>query len=140
MDLSPDSTSQRRSYLTMKTLLQNCAPAPSFDLQDGILCFNDKKHGYQNWAVVPHQLQQQLLEQTHRGPFGGHIPGQRTFAKLALHRWWSHMYLDTMEFRTNCPQCATVSGFGYHHKPKPPLRPIPIIRPSRSLGCTYGAT
>lgn len=106
--------------------------APSFDLQDGILYLIDSKHNHRRRAVVLHQLQQQLLEQTHSGPFGGHFSGQRTFAKLALHWWWSRMYSDTMEFCKNCPQCATVSGFGRHHKP--PLHPIPVSRPLQIFG------
>ena len=42
--------------------------APSFDLQNGILYFIDSNHNHQKRAIVPHQLQQQLLGQTHRGP------------------------------------------------------------------------
>ena len=80
--------------------------APSFDLQDGSLYFIDGKHNHRKRADVPHQLQQQLLGQTHSGPFGGHFSGQRTFNKLALHWWWDRMYSDTMEFCKNCPQCA----------------------------------
>ena len=106
--------------------------APSFDLQDGILYFIDSKHNHRKRAVVPHQLQQQLLGQTHSGPFGGHFSGQRTFNNLALHWWWNRMYSDTMEFCKNCPQCAAVSGFGRNHKP--PLHPIPVSRPFEIFG------
>ena len=92
----------------------------------------DGKHNHRKRAVVPHQLQQQLLGQTHSGPFGGHFSGQRTFNKLALHWWWNCMYSDTMEFCKNCPQCAAVSGFVRNHKP--PLHPILVSRPFEIFG------
>ena len=106
--------------------------APGFDLQDGILYFIDAKHNHRKRAVVPHHLQHQLLGQTHSGPLGAHVSGQKTFNKLALHWWWHRMYSDTMEFCKNCPECAAVSGFGRNHKP--PLHPIPVSRPFEIFG------
>ena len=123
---------QLTQYLTEKKLPDDesvarwiVLQAPSFDLQDGILYFIDGKHNHRRGpAVVPHQLQHQLLGQTHSGPFGEHFSGQRTFNKVALHWWWNRMYSDTMEFCKNCPQCAAVSGFGRNHKP--PLHHTPV--------------
>ena len=128
---------QLTSYLVEKTLPKDRArkivlQSPTFDLEDGILYFVDSKHNHRKQAVVPDQMQQQLLRQMHGGPFGGHFSGQRTYAKLALHWWWNRMYSDTMEFCRNCPQCATVSGFGRNHKP--PLHPIPVSRPFEIFG------
>ena len=95
------------------------AQSLQFDVVDGILYFIDSKRA-KTRMVVLHHLRQQLLQENHSGPLGGHFSGQCTFNRLAL-RWWNGMFADTMRFCKSCPGYATVSGTGSCNKP--PLCP-----------------
>ena len=102
-----------------------------FTILDGILYYLDPKHSNRKQAVVPKQLQKQILEDAHSGLYGGHFCG-RMYSSLMLHWWWERMFSDAIKFTKACPICAVTTGTG--RKTKPPLHPIPMQRPFQILG------
>lgn len=46
-----------------------------FTVVDGVLYYVDPKRNNCKRAVVPQSLKEQILTQTHSGPFGGHFSG-----------------------------------------------------------------
>ena len=103
-----------------------------FIVCDGILYFLDPKHKNRKRAVVPKQLRNQILHETHSSSFGGHFSGHRLYNCLAVHWWWGGMFKDAVKFAKACPECAIVTGTG--RKVKPALHPIPVSRPFQILG------
>ena len=97
-----------------------------FTILDGILYYLDPKHSSRKQAVVPKQLQKQILEDAHSGLYGGHFCG-RMYSSLMLHWWWERMFSDAIKFTNACPICAVTTGTG--RKTKPSLHPIPMQRP-----------
>ena len=83
-------------------------------------------------AVVPERLRQTLLEESHRGLFGGHFSTKRLYNTLVRHWWWDGMFSDVHFFVKNCPECVVVSGGS--RPPRPPLHPIPVQRPFQIWG------
>ena len=103
-----------------------------FVIVDGTLYFTDTKRQSNKRIVVSAHLQEQLLAETHRSVMGGHFSGKRLYNTLAVHWWWDGMYVDSLHFAKNCPECAIVSGGG--KLCHPPLHPIPVQRPFQILG------
>ena len=105
------------------------AQALQFSVVDGILYFvkSNKKQ-----AVVPVQLRQKLLQETHGGILAGHFSANRSFHTLSRHWWWDTMYKDCVDYCKSCVQCAMVKGTGKVQRP--PLHPIPVQRPFQNLG------
>ena len=102
-----------------------------FALVDGVLFFLDPKQEHRRRVVVPRHLREQLLQETHSSPMGGHFAG-KMYGSLVRHWWWDGMYADTLRYARACPQCAIVSGGG---KPsRPPLHPIPVRRLFQIVG------
>ena len=98
-----------------------------FTIEDGVLFYVDPKQDHCQRIVVPSHLREQILSEHHSGLMGGHFATKKTYGALTRHWWWDGMYHDTVRFTSNCPQCATVTGGGRHHRP--PLHPIPVSRP-----------
>ena len=103
-----------------------------FTCVDGILYYVDHKRENLKRVAVPSHLQEQLLRESHKGPYGGHFSGQRIYNVLVRNWWWRGMYADTVAFCKRCPDCAVVTGAGRQHKP--PLHPIPVERPFQKVG------
>ena len=54
------------------------------------------------------------------------------YKMLVNHWWWQGMYSDVLKHCSACPQCAIVNPSGRINKP--PLQPIPALRPLQILG------
>ena len=102
-----------------------------FALIDGIVYNLNPKTRHKR-AVVPDQLHQKILKQTHSGNYSGHFSGRRLYHVLMSSWWWEGMYADAEKFVKTCPECIYVSGSG--RKNKPPLHPIPVQCPFQVLG------
>ncbi len=85
-----------------------------------MLYFVDSKKGGRR-AVLPEMLRKRVIEESHRGPMGGHFSGQRIYNTESRHFWWDSMYTDVHNFVKGCPE--SVAGGG--RVQKPPLCPIP---------------
>ena len=60
--------------------------APLFAMIDGVLMFVDPKRKDQRRAVVPSQLQRQVMEENHRGHVGAHFSVSRSLLSLVVGR------------------------------------------------------
>ena len=83
-----------------------------FAILDGILYYIDHRRNHQRRVVVPKLLRERVLEEAHRGQMSGHFSGKHTFSSLARHWWWENMYVETMRYVQNCPECTTSMGAG----------------------------
>ena len=89
----------------------------TFTIIDGILNYIDSKNGNKKWAVVPNQLQKQILEENHDGFMAGHFAVHRMYGALCRSWWWDGMYTDVYQYCRNCPQCAISVGGSRKSKP-----------------------
>ena len=69
---------------------------------------------------------------SHSGTYSGHFAGTKLYNMLSRQWWWAGMYSNVLSYCKGCPECATVSGACRQHRP--PLRPIPILRPFQKIG------
>ena len=83
-------------------------------------------------AVVPKSLQEQLVDETHRGVAGGHFSENRGFRTLARRWWWEGMYGDVLQQVKRCAECAVSVGRGWVATTS--LHPIPVQRPFHIIG------
>ena len=77
-----------------------------FVMKDGILFYIDPKQEHRLRVVVPSHLREQILMEHHAGLTGGHFAAKKMYAALTRHWWWDGMHHDTVQFTSNCPQCA----------------------------------
>ena len=91
------------------------------------LYYIDPRRDSRRRVAVPQHLREKLLEETHRGTYGGYFSGERIYKALVLHWWWDGMYADTIAFCKRCPECAIVTGGGRQCKPL--LQRIAVERP-----------
>ena len=103
-----------------------------FVIVDGIAYYVDPKRENRRRAIVPQQLQKQILANAHSSRFAGHFSGRRLYDSLLWHWWWRGMFQDATAFARSCPECAVATGSG--RRIKPPLQPIPVSRPFQILG------
>ena len=108
------------------------AQATQFAIVDRVLYFLDPRRNHKKRVVVPKHLQEQLIQEHHRGNMGGHFAANKLYRMVASHWWWEGMYSDVYKKVKSCPECAIVSGGGRKHKP--PLHPIPVQRPFKIIG------
>ena len=108
------------------------AKASQFILVDGILTFLDHNHGDRRRVAVPLHLREKIMSVSHSGTYSGHFAGAKLYNMLSRWWWWAGMYSDILSYCKGCPECATVSGACRQHRP--PLRPIPILRPFQKIG------
>ena len=92
----------------------------------------DPKNNGKKRAVVPKQLQKDILEENHSSGMAGHFAVSNLYAALSRSWWWEGVYSDVHKFCRGCPQCATATGGGI--KSKPLLHPIPVQRPFQVIG------
>ena len=107
------------------------AQALQFSVLDGILYFVNGEQPNKKQVVVPVQLRQKLLQETHGGILAGHFSANRLFHTLSHHWWWDTMYKDCVDYCRSCVECAVVKGTGKVQRP--PLHPIPVQRPFQIL-------
>ena len=69
----------------------------NFTIIDDILYYIDSKNGNRKWAVVPKQLQKELLEENHGGLMAGHFAVQKMYGALCRSWWWEGMYTDVYQ-------------------------------------------
>ena len=62
----------------------------------------------------------------------GHSAGKKLYNTLRHRWWWDTMYHNSMEFATNCAECAVVRGSGRLQRPL--LHPISISCPFQIFG------
>ena len=105
--------------------------ASQFTLIDGVVYRINPKTNHK-CAVVPVQLQQKILRETHAGKYSGHFSGRRLYTTLMTKWWWEGMYSDAERYVRSCPECIIATGTG--RKCRPPLHPIPVWRPFQILG------
>ena len=100
-----------------------------FSLVDDILYLIDtrNKGSPRVRVAVPKHLQEQLMEEQHRGLMGAHFSGNRLFGVLSSRWWWKGMHGDAVRFARNYPDHTIVSGGG--RVCWPPHHPIPVKRP-----------
>ena len=98
-----------------------------FTLISDVLYYIDPRRDSRRRVAVPQHLREKLLEETHRGAYGGHFSGERIYKALVLHWWWDGMYADAIAFCKRCPECAIVTGGGRQCRPL--LQPIAVERP-----------
>ena len=103
-----------------------------FTLVDGVLYYVGPKDNHRRRAAVPQHLRKQLLEENHRGLYGGHFSGPKLYSALVKRWWWRGMYTNVLAYCKKCPECAVVTGAGHQHRP--PLHPIPIQHPFQIIG------
>ena len=103
------------------------AQEPLFTLISNILYYVDLRRNNRRRVAVPQHLQEKLIEENHRGSYGGHFSGERIYNSLVRRWWWDGMYADALRYCKRCPECAVVTGGG--HQRKPPLQPILVERP-----------
>ena len=103
-----------------------------FAIVDQTLYYIDPKKESRRRIVVPAHLKRKLLTETHCSVMGGHFSGKRLYNTLAVHWWWDGMYVDSIQFVQNCPECTIVAGGS--KVCRPPLHPIPVQRPFQILG------
>ena len=106
--------------------------ALNFVILDKVLYFIDRRKPTRRRAAVPKHLQNQVLQEYHRGKMAGHFSGSRLYATLCYKWWWQNMYTDAISFCRNCAECALATGTG--RGKRPPLHPIPVQRPFQIWG------
>ena len=119
----PEDSKRAKTVASQETL---------FSLSDGILYYVDPKGDHQRRVAVPQHVRKQLLEENHRGLYGGHFSGPKLYNALVKRWWWRGMYTDVLAYCKKCPECVVVTGGGRQHRP--PLHPIPIQRPFQIIG------
>lgn len=83
-----------------------------FTMEGGILYFIDAKRGNRKRVVAPQHKRCDLIDETHRGLFGGHFSGDRVYHTLTRHWWWEGMYGDLLKTTWSCPECVIATGVG----------------------------
>ena len=76
-----------------------------FTLVDGVLYYVDPKSDHRQRVAVPQHLWKQLLEENHRGLYGGHFSGPKLYSALVKRWWWRGMYTDVLAYCKRCPEC-----------------------------------
>lgn len=61
---------------------------------NGVLYYLDPKKNHNRRLVIPKYLREELIEQSHDGPFAGHFSGHRTYGALYTKFWWNGMYTE----------------------------------------------
>ena len=103
-----------------------------FTLVDGVLHYVDDMNDHRCRVALLQHFHKQLLEENHRGLYGGHFSGGKLYNALVKRWWWRGMYTDVLAYCKKCPECVVVAGAGRQHRP--PLHPIPIQRPFQIIG------
>ena len=103
-----------------------------YDLIDDVLHHENPTNRGTWRVVVPHQLQSELLQETHRGKFSGHFAKKRIYETLRKHYWWKGMRGDVRKYCRSCIECITRRGPG--RAIRPPLQSIPVGGPFHRVG------
>lgn len=68
-------------------------------------------------VVVPAELQPAVLQEVHRGNFGGHFAEKRIYETLRKRYWWKGMRGDVRKYCRSCLECITRRGPGRASRP-----------------------
>lgn len=127
---------RKESPSNQKAAKRIAAAAKNMVMLDGMLQYVDPSHppeGVRNRVVVPKQLQEAIMTNSHGGLMSGHFSAKRLYNALLRTWWWKTMYRDILHHCRNCTSCAIVTGGG-GHVAKPLLHPVPVQRPFQILG------
>ena len=121
---------QRKDDELFGFLSEGCLPGDSKRAK--IVYYVYSKGGHRQRVAVRRHLQKQLMEENHRGLYGGHFTGPKLYSTLAKQWWWRGMYTDVLAYCKKCPECAVITGAGCQHQP--PILLIPVQRPFQIAG------
>ncbi|KAM0057208.1 putative nucleotidyltransferase, Ribonuclease H [Helianthus debilis subsp. tardiflorus] len=100
-------------------VLQDPLRFPDYQIHNGLLLFRGR-------LVIPNDttIKQQLLQEFHASPSGGHSGITRTFHRLSSTFFWKRMRQDVKSFVNNCSICQQVKSSSL--SPAGLLQPLPI--------------
>ena len=78
--------------------------------------------GHYLQLVVPAMFQQEILQQLHSGPVGGHLGTDKTHSKVKQRYYWPGYWKDVQVYCLNCKDCATRKT--PTHRRKAALQPV----------------
>ena len=102
---------------------------------DGILYHEDAIMPSRRRIVVPTQLRDAVLSESHDAPFAGHFSAKKMYEKVSQYYFWPGMKGDVYKKCSNCVTCASVQGQGRRHNP--PLKSIPVGEPFECIGMGF---
>ena len=83
-----------------------------YTMQNGVLCrqhappSSKRRRVEQLQAVIPYSLQQEILQEYHDSPQGGHLAYQKTMNRIRDHYYWPDMLKNIHDYCKNCESCA----------------------------------
>lgn len=91
----------------------------AYTFREGLLFFS-------RCLVIPSNsfIRNQLLEEFHSSPLGGHAGVARTFHRVSSNFYWKNMHQDVKNFVKICQICQQMKDT--HHAPADLLQPLPI--------------
>ena len=98
-----------------------------YSLLDNVLHHENPSFPGRVCPVVPKELRNKLMEETHGGIFAGHFAEKKVYDRLRRYVWWPGMRADIRRHCRGCLVCATRKGSRRTYKP--PLTPIPVGGP-----------
>ena len=101
---------------------------------DGILYHEDAMMPSRR-IVVPTQLRDTVLSESHDAPFAGHFSAKKMYEKVSQYYSWPGMKGDVYKKCSNCVTCASVQGQRRIHNP--PLKSIPVGEPFEFIGMDF---
>ena len=100
---------------------------------DGILCHGDAMMPSRKRIVVPTQLRDQVLSESHDVSFAGQFAAKKMYEKVS--QYYSDMKGDVYKKCSNCVTCASVQGLGRRHNLS--LKSIPVGKPFDCIGMDF---
>ena len=94
---------------------------------DGVLQHDSAADQLQWCIAVPKELQQDLIAEAHASLFSGHLSERKVYDRLRRRFWWQGMRADVRRFCRGCLNCVSRRGPG--RAVRPPLQPIPVLKP-----------
>ena len=98
-----------------------------FEVIDGVLYHDNPVDSSQWCVVVPSDIRQTLLAESHSSVFSGHFSERKIYERLRRRYWWRGMRSDVRRFCRSCISCASRKGPG--RAVRPPFHPIPVKKP-----------
>ena len=91
---------------------------PDFRIDtDGILRFRNR-------VVVPAEIKEKVLSETHQTKYSIHPGGTKMYKDLKRKFWWEGMKKDVVSYIQKCLSCQLVKA--EHQRPSGKLQPLPI--------------
>ena len=99
-----------------------------YEMLDGVLHHLEPD---KTLRVISEVDPRKIFDESHSGPFGGHLRGAKVHGQLTRHYWWSRMQADILNW---CRICVTCASRRVGQATKPPLNPIPVSGPFDLVG------